>query len=74
MQYPLRGWPSGSDDHRDRHPAQGQITATGVETAPNFFKAAITGGTDRYDTVGGDVLVRFYPRFVRMVYDVDDLG
>ncbi len=40
---------------------QGQITGTGVENAPNFFKAAITGGTGRYDTVGGDVLVRSAP-------------
>jgi hypothetical protein len=54
---------------------QGQISTTGVAsgTAP-FFKAAITGGTGRYDTVGGDVLVRFLPRVVRLVFDVDNLG
>jgi hypothetical protein len=54
---------------------QGQISATGRASATaSFFKAGITGGTGRYDTVGGDVLVRFLPKVVKMIFDVDNLG
>jgi hypothetical protein len=56
----------------------GQIVSTGVasltEETQNSFTAAITGGTGRYDEVGGDVRVTFISEnAVRFVYDLEDL-
>jgi hypothetical protein len=58
--------------------ADGQIVSTGVgvfdDETDNSFTAAITGGTDRYDEAGGDVLVRFISDdAVRFAYDLEDL-
>jgi hypothetical protein len=58
---------------------KGQIAATGVAvlTAANErgFDAAITGGTRRYDAVGGDVRVQFITQdAVRFTYDIEHLG
>jgi hypothetical protein len=57
---------------------KGQITATGVAVftprSQAGFDAAITGGTDRYDDVGGDVEVRFTDTSTTFIYDIEDLG
>ena len=54
----------------------GQLEANGVfRFSENRLSttAAITGGTGRYDDVGGDVLVEFLGDTVRLTYDVEEL-
>jgi hypothetical protein len=55
----------------------GQIVGTGAQVfteQTNTFRAAITGGTGRYDEAGGDLLVIFTGETTsKLIFDVEDL-
>ena len=55
-----------------------EITAAGSaafsETGPVDFEFSVTGGTGRYDDVGGEVTAVEQGQAVKFVYDLEDLG
>jgi hypothetical protein len=52
--------------------AAGSLTFT--ETAALDFELSVTGGTGRYDDVGGEVTVVEQGQTVKFVFDLEDLG